>query len=143
VYLNGAELADVTSIGFSYANGLENTIQTTSTGVIYMEPQANLREVTLDIEAIYSAAAEQFRRNFFLTDDVFGVRLEFESSEKTANGKPFKLEIQAPAAQVSECSNAVGGSEGIRQTATMNVIDNSNEEDMITVKLINNYEQEY
>jgi hypothetical protein len=143
VFLNGSELADVTSISFSYSNGLENTVQTTSTGLHYLEPQANLREVTFDIEAVYSAAAEQFRRDFFLSDNLFGVRLKFTAAEMTANGKPYTMEINVPAAQVSECSNSVGGSEGIKQTATMAVIDNSNDVDMITVTLVNNYETAY
>jgi hypothetical protein len=143
VYLNNAELADVVSINFSYSNGLENTIQTTSTGLHYLEPQANLREVSFDIEAIYSAVAEQFRRDFFLTDDVFSIKLDFESNEQTSNGKPFKMVIEVPAAQVSECSNSVSDSSGIRQSATLSVIDDSNVNDMITVSLINNYTTAY
>jgi hypothetical protein len=143
VYLNDSEFADVVSINFSYSNGLENTVQTTSTGLHYLEPQANLREVSFNIETIYSAAAETFRQNFFLTDDVFSVSLNFDSNELTANSEPFKLTIDVPAAQVSECSNAVSDSSGIRQSATLNVIDDSNTDDMITVTLVNNYTSAY
>ncbi|MDR1301538.1 MAG: hypothetical protein LBK43_03595, partial [Treponema sp.] len=49
VYLAGSEMADITSVNFDYNNNLENTIQTTSTGLYYKEPQPNTREITIDL----------------------------------------------------------------------------------------------
>jgi hypothetical protein len=137
VYLAGAEMADVTSIDFSYANNLENAIQTTSTGLYYKEPQPNTREITLDLEMLYSSEAETWRRAWFKTDDVLTVKLEFTHVEKIGETTtPYKLTIDIPAAQCTECSMAVGDANGIRQSASLVGIDNS-VDTLITATLVN------
>jgi hypothetical protein len=142
VYLAGTEMADVTSISFSYSNNLENTIQTTSTGLYYVEPQANLRELNCDLEMLYSAAAEQWRKDWFKTDDILSVKLEFTSREKIVDNIPYKFTIEIAAAQVSECSNSVSDGNGIKQTATIVGIDNG-VNDLIKATLINAFDSEY
>jgi hypothetical protein len=137
VYLAGSEMADITSVNFSYNNNLENAIQTTSTGLYYKEPQPNTREITLDIEMLYSTEAETWRRNWFKTDDVFSVRLEFTHVEKIGTTTtPYKLTIEVPANQCTECSMAVGDANGIRQSASLVGIDNS-VDTLITATLLN------
>ena len=136
VYLAGVEMADITSVNFSYTNNLENAIQTTSTGLYYKEPQPNLREITIDLEMLYSTEAETWRRDWFKTDDVLSVKLEFTHIEKITDGNPYKLTIEIPAAQCTECSMAVSDANGIRQSASLVGIDNS-VDTLITVTLKN------
>jgi hypothetical protein len=142
VYFNDVEMADVTSISFSYNNNLENTIQTTSTGLHYLEPNPNLRDITFELEMIYAAAAEQLRQDYFKTDDMLSVKLEFTSIEKMSTNNPYTLTIEVPAAQITECSNAVSDANGIRQTASLTTVDN-NVDELITVTLVNAYPSAY
>jgi hypothetical protein len=136
VLLAGTEMADITSVKFSYNNNLENNLQTTSTGLYYKEPQPNTREISIDLEMLYSTEANTFRTNFFKTDDMLTVKLEFVSREYITGTTPYKLEIDVPAAQVSDCSIAVSDANGIRQSATLVGIDNS-VNTLITIKLYN------
>lgn len=142
VYLAGSEMADITSINFSYNNNLENTLQTTSTGLYYKEPEPNLREINFDLEMLYGAGAEQWRKDWFKTDDILGVKLEFISREEMTTGNPYKLTIEVPAAQVTECSNATSDANGIRQSATLVGIDNS-VDSIITATLLNTFTTAY
>jgi hypothetical protein len=142
VSLAGVEMADITSISFSYNNNLENTLQTTSTGLYYKEPQPNTREINVDLEMLYGSDAETWRRNWFKTDDVLSVKLEFESVEEITAGNPYTLTIEVPAAQCSEASMAVGDANGIKQSATLVGIDNS-VNTLITVTLKNGYADAY
>jgi hypothetical protein len=142
VYLAGTEMADITSINFSLTNNLENTIQTTSTGLYYKEPQPNTREITADLEMLYSSEAETWRRAWFKTDNVLSVKLEFSSVEKISEGNPYNLTIEIPAAQCTECSMAVGDANGIRQSASLVGIDNS-VNTLITATLLNQEESAY
>jgi hypothetical protein len=137
VYLAGSEMADITSADFSYNNNLENTIQTTSTGLYYKEPQPNTREITLDLEMLYSTEAEQWRRDWFKTDDVLTAKLDFTHVSKIGETtEKYKLTINIPATQCTECSMAVGDANGIRQSASLVGIDNS-VNTLITATLVN------
>jgi hypothetical protein len=137
-YMAGStnEFADITSISFSYNNNLENTLQTTSTGLYYKEPQPNTREINIDLEMLYSTEAETWRRTWFKTDDVLQVKLEFTSDEVITDGNNYKLTLEIPACQVTECSMAVSDANGVRQSATVIGIDNS-VSTLITATLVN------
>jgi hypothetical protein len=136
VFLAGTEVADITSISFSYNNNLENAIQTTSTGLYYKEPQPNTREINLDIEMLYGTEAETWRQDWFKTDDMLSIKLEFRSRELISEGNPYRLTIEVPAAQCTECSMAVSDANGIRQSATLVGVDNS-VNTLITATLLN------
>jgi hypothetical protein len=137
-YMAGSatDFADITSINFSYNNNLENTLQTTSTGLYYKEPQPNTREINIDLEMLYSSEAETWRRTWFKTDDVLQVKLEFTSDELISAGNNYKLILEIPACQATECSMAAGDANGVRQSATLVGIDNSINA-LITATLIN------
>jgi hypothetical protein len=124
VKLGGSVMADITSISFNYVNNLENTLQTTSTGLYYKEPQPNLREITCELEMLYSTEAETFRSSFFKTDDIVSLELSFISNEIAAGTTPYSLTITIPATQVVECSNAISDANGVKQSASLTGIDN-------------------
>jgi hypothetical protein len=144
VYINNTEVAHITNIGFTYNNNFETDIQTTSTGLGYLEPQANTREISLDLEMIYDTAAETFRQSYLKTDDIFSVKLEFISDEEIVVGVPYSLTIDIPACQVTECSNAVGDANGIRQSVTAAGIEpNDSNTELLTIELVNGFDDEY
>jgi hypothetical protein len=107
-----------------------------------LEPNPNLRDITFELEMIYASAAEQLRQDYFKTDDMLSIKLEFTSSEKMATNNFYKLSIEVPAVQITECSNAVSDANGIRQTASLSAVDNGIDE-LITITLTNAYSNAY
>jgi hypothetical protein len=91
---------------------------------------------------IYAAAAEQLRQDYFKTDDMLSARIVFTSTERTPAGNPYTLTIEVPAAQITECGNAVSDANGIRQTASLSTVDNGTGE-LITITLVNAYADAY
>jgi hypothetical protein len=116
------EIADITSIKLSYNNNVENSIQTTSTGLHYKRPSPNTREITTDFECLYSAAGETFRQAYFKTDAVFSVKLMFQTDEGAA-GDLHVLAVEIPNAQVVSCSVPVSDANSIKQSISAAAID--------------------
>jgi hypothetical protein len=122
VSIGGSELVDITSIGFSYNNSVETSIQTTSTGLHYKRPVPNTRVITTDLSCLYSSLSETFRQSYFKTDNIFSVTLEFITDEGTA-GDLHSLKIQIPNCQVTSCSVPVNDGNSIKQSISLSAID--------------------
>ncbi|ULQ59236.1 hypothetical protein K7I13_12145 [Brucepastera parasyntrophica] len=123
VYLNGAEIADVTSIKFDYNNNLDTTVQTTSTGLYFKEPECGARDITTELEVLYASPAEATRKNYYKTDDVFALVLAFTSDEVVEDGVPYSLTITIPHNQMSDATANVSGSETLKQTMNMKAVE--------------------
>jgi hypothetical protein len=123
VTLAGNVYADITSIDFSYKNNMENSLQTTGTLKHYVRPQPNNRDITLDLEVLYTTQSETFRNTWFKTDDILAAKFEFVSDEIAAGSTKHSLEFTIPSCQLTGCSNAVSGAQGIRQTMNLVGID--------------------
>jgi hypothetical protein len=122
VYQEDSEIADVTSIKLSYNNNLESSIQTTSTGLHYKKPQPMTRELSVDLECLYSAASETFRQSYFKGDAIFSLQLEFQTDEGE-NGDLHVLTIEIPNMQITTCSVPVSDDKAIKQSLTAMAID--------------------
>jgi hypothetical protein len=116
------ELADITSITFSYNNNVENSIQTTSTGIHYKRPSPNTRTITLDLSCLYSSASETFRQSYFKTDNIFSIKLNFQTDEGATNDL-HKLTIEIPACQVVSCGVPIPDANSIKQNITVSAVD--------------------
>jgi hypothetical protein len=119
---SATEMADITSISLKYNNNVENTIQTTSTGIHYKRPSPNTREITVDLECLYSEVSETFRQNYFKTDNIFSIALAF----KTDEGQPqdlHNLKVEIPNCQVVSCSVPVSDGNSIKQSVSLTAID--------------------
>jgi hypothetical protein len=116
------EIADITSIKLSYNNNVENSLQTTSTGLHYKRPAPNTREITTDFECLYNAASETFRQNYFKTDAIFSVKLSFQTDEGSS-GDLHVLTVEIPNAQVTACSVPVSDANSIKQSVSAAAID--------------------
>jgi hypothetical protein len=113
------EIADITSISLSYNNNIENTIQTTSTGTHYKKGTPNTREISMDLECLYSAESETMRQTYFKTDAMFSVQLNFLSDE----GDPYRLEITVPNCQITSCSVPISDGNAVKQSMNLAAID--------------------
>jgi len=142
VLLGGSVIADITSISFSYNNNAETDLQTTSTGIHYKEPEAGAREITMDLEVLYTADSETLRQNYYKTDDALSVEIVFTSEEEIEPGFPYQLNIIVPNAQVSESVSNIGGADRLKQSLNLRGIDEVGSE-LITVELINGKDVAY
>jgi hypothetical protein len=122
VYQGAAEIADVTSIKLSYNNNLEASIQTTGTDLHYKKPQPMTRELSVDLECLYSAASETFRQSYFKGDAIFGLKLVFQTDEGTG-GDLHVLTVEIPNVQITACSVPVNDDKAIKQSLTAMAID--------------------
>jgi hypothetical protein len=116
------ELADINSIGLTYNNSVENTIQTTSTGLYYKRPTPTTRIINIDLGCLYSPESETFRQNYFKTDAIFSLKLEFQTDEGEP-GDLHRLTIEIPNVQVTSCSVPISDGNSIKQSMSMAAID--------------------
>jgi hypothetical protein len=134
------ELADINSIGLNYNNSVENTLQTTGTGLYYKKPTPNTRVITVDLGCLYSAESETFRQQYFKTDQIFSLKLDFITDE----GQPddlHRLTIEIPSVQISSCSVPISDGNSIKQSMSMTAIDQGG--DIITFSLDNGLTELY
>jgi hypothetical protein len=136
VYYGATELADVTSIKLTYNNNIENTIQTTSTGIHYKRPTPNTREINVDLESLYSSASETFRQSYFKGDTIFSLKLVFQTDEGTS-GDLHVLTVEIPNMQVTSCSVPISGDKNVRQSLSATAIDLGGTASLVTFLLDN------
>jgi len=135
-YKDSVEIADITSMTVDYNNNLDSQTQTTGTGDYYAEPECGTREISVSLEMLYSASVETIREAVYKTDDTFSISLNFESDEEIADGVPYSLVISIPCCQCSEADANMGGLETLKQSLTINAVDNLSDE-LITFELTN------
>jgi hypothetical protein len=122
VYQGSTEIADITSIKISYNNNLESSIQTTSTGLHYKKPQPMTRELSVDLDCLYSSASETFRQSYFKGDAIFALKLVFQTDEG-AEKDLHVLTVEIPNVQITSCSVPVSDDKAIKQSLTAMAID--------------------
>lgn len=136
IYINDAEIADITSIKFEYNNNLDVSTQTTSTGKYFKEPTQGKREVKVDLEAVYSSSTESLRTQLYKTDDVFSMKVDFTDDSKNT------LTITLPACQVSSMENATAsGADTMKQSISAKAVDNST--NLVLIELQNDVATAY
>lgn len=160
VKIGNEEVADVTDIKFNYDNALTSNQQTTSTGAYFMKPEPGPRNITAELEVVYSANSEALRNTYFKADDEVSLEIVFESDEiiETIAGEPvdpgdpdgpqepdtvipYSLRFFLPHTQITECSANVGGADMIKQTMTLQAFESVN--GLVEVELVNSRETKY
>ena len=136
VYLNNSEIANVTSIKFELKNNT-SSLQTTSTNLHFTQPKQGVREITSEIEIVYSSSTETIRKNYFKdSDDTFSIKLNFTDDSNNS------LTLTIPAAQVSACDPpAMSGTDTLKQTVSILAVASDNEP--VTAELDNDKSEEY
>ena len=140
------EIADVTNMAVDFDNGLDSDTQTTSTGDFYEQPEAGTRKITVNLDMIYNAAAEQFRTAYYKTDNTLAVRLIFTSDEyadsTSGSEVPYSMTIDIPCCQMSDATANMGSLDKLPQSVTLNAVDNL-EDELITIELVNKDSADY
>ena len=140
--IQNTHVADVTSIKFDYNNSLDANTMTTDSGEYFLEPECGARDIKIEIEVLYSKESAKIKKDRYANDDEFSVSLHFESSEKAKDGAAFKVDIEIPAAQLTELTHNVGGSDKVVQKMSMKAVENF-EDPLISVKVHNNVITKY
>jgi len=123
VKIEGAEVADVTSVKFNYDNKIEKLF-TTATGAYMRQPEVGARECKVDLEVLYSADSEAYRTDYFLDDSDFSLELTWTSDEEIETGFPYKLTITIPVCQIQENTPAqLSGPEIMKQSLSIIAVD--------------------
>ncbi len=143
VKIGGITVADVTSIKFDYNNNLDATLQTTSTGLYFKEPQVGARDIKVDLEVVYSSDSDAIKNNYFKTDDDISLEINFSSDEEIEDGFTYSLKISIPHCQVTDASSAnASGSDTLKQSISLKAIEENGDE-LITAELINGLSTKY
>ena len=128
-FIGATEIADVTSIKFEYKNNL-SSLQTTSTGLYFTQPKPGQRELTSDIELVYGSNSETLRNSYWLTDDVFSLKLEF--ADESSNS----LTLTIPAVQATAFDEpTMSGTDTLKQSFTVKAVDSTSK--LVTAELLN------
>ena len=91
---------------------------------------------------MYSKESAKIKKDYYKKDDDFSISLHFTSAEKSKESRPFKIDIEIPAVQLTELSANVGGSEKVIQKMSMKAVENF-EDPLVTVKVYNNVVAKY
>lgn len=120
--VNGEKLADVTAFNLTYNNNLDSEKQTSDTGYYYKEAECGTREATGTIDLDYAEGAEEFRKDYYKTDDTFELEVKFTSGDKV-------LTITIPAAQLTDATaNMTSPTESLAQNIAFSATENGTDE---------------
>lgn len=135
VKMDGAKVADITSISFEYKNNTSN-YQSTDTGLYFSRSVPGKRECNATFEATYTNEIEKIREDKFKTDDIISIEISFEDE----NGNEIKFII--PNGQIQAMENPTAtGTDLLKQSITVQAVDL--DDPFVKVELSNFYGFDY
>lgn len=135
--IENVHVADVTSMKLDYNNNLDADTMTMDSGEYNLEPECGARDIKIEVEVLYSKASAHLAKKYYDTDDDFSLSLHFASAETSKEGKPFTIDIELAAVQLTDCTNNVGGADKVIQKMSMKAIENFIDP-LIAVSVYNN-----
>jgi len=134
IKVDGDTWIDVQSFTFNYSNNLENDLWVMNGDSCMREIEPQKREITCDLETLYSTTTNTARTNKFKTGSTAALIITFESVDEIASGLPYKMQISMPLCYITDASPVVGGPERIKQNLVVKATENnSNEAVTITI----------
>lgn len=134
ITVDGSSYVDVTSFSLNYNNNLENDLYTMQSGSNMKEIEPQGREITADIDVLYSAETNATRSAKFKSGDTAALVLTFTSTEEIETGVYYKLKIEMPLAYITQANPQVGGPDRITQTLSVKATENDSNE-AVTITL--------
>ncbi|MCF7952009.1 MAG: hypothetical protein K9L57_10275 [Spirochaetaceae bacterium] len=136
VTIDGSSFADITSFSLNYGNNLDDDLFTINSGQNMVEPQPQSREITGQMEVLYSEEADNLRSSKFKAGDTMSAVLTFTSEDEIVTGENYKLEIVMPLCYITDAPVNVDGPDRIKQTLSFTATESETQE-AITVTLTN------
>lgn len=128
IKVDGDTWVDITSFTFNYSNNLENDLWVMNGDSCMREIEPQKREITCDLEALYSSTTNSARADKFKTGSTAAIIITFQSTENIAAGLPYKMEINMPLCYITDASPNVGGPDRIKQNLAVKATENSTNE---------------
>lgn len=106
----GATAVDITSVELDYANGLDDGVQTNTTGTYSSEPVHGKRKISLNIEMPYDTNSEAIRNANYLTETVLSTAvLHLESPSLITGTSKYRMDLTLANVAILEAKVNVGG----------------------------------
>jgi hypothetical protein len=116
VTVDGTPYTEVTSFRLNYKNNLENDLFTLGSGLKMVEVEPQFRDVTVDLDVLYSTTTDTTRTSKFVGGATCALVLTFTSDQEILTGKYYTLTISIPLAYITTADPAVSGPDRIKQT---------------------------
>lgn len=136
ITVDGSPVADVTDFKLSVKNNLENDVHTMDSSTYMQEIEPQKREITADLEVLYSSASDTaFRANAFSDGSTIALVCAFTSTESAGESEYYTLTLSIPLGYVTTADPAVGGPERIKMPVSVRASqDASNQPLTITLR---------
>jgi len=138
----GSTAVEITSCELDYKNNLKNDIQTNLTGLYVYEQQPGERQIILNCEMLFNDESLAQYASYFKTDTLFGIELEFISTETIETGLYYSMKIIIPSAQIVGTDFSVKGKDVLKHSFEIKAVDDGTNE-LITVELVNKRSSKY
>jgi hypothetical protein len=107
----GGTAVDITSVDLDYTNGLDEGVQTNTSGTYSSEPVHGKRKIALNIEMPYDTNSESIRNTNYLTEAVLSTAvLHLESPSIITGASKYRMDLTLANVAVLESKVNVGGS---------------------------------
>jgi hypothetical protein len=134
ITVDGSNYADVTGATVQVSNNLEDDIFTMDSSAYMQEIEPQKREITINLDALYSTNTNTTRENKFIAGATAALVLTFVSTESPDSGYYYTLTITCPVCYVTEAHPMVSGPERIQIPMTLKATQNASNQP-ITVTL--------
>lgn len=133
ITVDGSNYADITNFRLTVNNNLENDLFTMDSSTYMQEIEPQKREITIELEALYSSSTNTTREDNFLAGATAAINIIFTSTEEAAESEYYLLTIKIPLAYITDASPNVGGPERIKQTLVCKASENASNEPITIV----------
>lgn len=142
ITIDSTSYDEIEGVSFSYANNLENDLQTLGSGANMAEIEPQAREITLSLDVLDSSDLDTLRTNKFKAGSTADVTLTFTSDETIEAGYYYTLTIDMPLCYVTEDNPSVSGPERLRHSISLTATEDSSNE-AVTVTLRDDNSSDY
>jgi hypothetical protein len=106
----GGTALDITGVDLDYMNGLDDGVQTNTSGLYASEPVHGKRKISISIDMPYDTNSESIRNTNYLTETVLStVVLHLESPEIITAASKYRMDLTLANVAILEASVNVGG----------------------------------
>ncbi len=135
-------IIDAASMSFSYSNNLENDLYTADGNDYISEIDYQKRDITFDIEALYTAATNAYRESNYKTGDKLSVLIEFTHPTAITGSNYYKVSIDMLNCVITDAPNDISGPDRIRIPMSFRALEVGSDE-AITITLTDTLETKY
>jgi len=127
VTIDAGDYADITSFSMNYSNNLESDLFTLNGETKMQEIEPQKRDITFNLETLYSTATNSTRTDDFKAGDTVALVATFTSTEEVLTGKYYTLTVSAPNCYITDCNPSVSGPERLRMSMSLKAVETGGE----------------